>query len=125
MNPTAPSYIPQIITGCFTLLGVALGFLLQQWARVREDRAKVRREFNAHKLSIMMETIENNISPKLFELKKFFNQNPEFVSKNKAAAKFYGQWLMHSTTDLAFTGIGYWTKESRERMGKDLVAIVL
>ena len=122
-------YTPQVITGVFsisgTLLGLFLGFVLQRWSKGRDERAQVRREFFALKIGIMTETLENNISPKLLEMKKFLALHPEIISKNTAAAKLYGRWLQHPTTDMGFTGTGFWTQGTLKEMLDDLAPIVL
>jgi hypothetical protein len=89
-------YIPQIITGSFTLLGVLLGFMLQQYYKRYESRQKMKQEFLTHKLGILTETVSNNLSPKLLELKRFLLNNPLCAMVNACYNRygFHRHWLL-------------------------------
>ncbi|MCL4519956.1 MAG: hypothetical protein M1587_12260 [Thaumarchaeota archaeon] len=85
-----------IITGIFTIVGTILGFILARLSDHLSEGKRIRKEFNGLVNSVAYNTITNFYSPKLYELRKFFLANEDYV-KVAANAHFFEKWLLKLT----------------------------
>lgn len=85
-----------IITGIFTLAGAIFGFIFARLSDHLSEGKRIRKEFNGIVNSITYNSITNYYSPKLYELRKFFLPNPNYL-KVTANAQFFNKWLLKLT----------------------------
>jgi hypothetical protein len=124
------SPIRKTVTAGLILVAVAGGIMGMRWARKKMKSPKVdlkkkQEELQTMLNNILQETIDDNINPKLHQLKDLFKAHWDDLMDKKQNYFFWREWLVGLTTKETDPSdeINNWNHGRKEKMKADLGSV--